>query len=677
MPTFVLENAFFRRELAVDGDGLRTVSVFDKERGREYNRHPRAAEFSFVLDGVQISSYTQSRIDDLDGNRKDEHSDLVLEQGSCADGDDGSRILRLDFHLRCRPLRLCVCYQLYPESRGCIKWLELTADGAELGLSHLVLEMFNLAPGEMADLEFRLGGHRPAPPMFTVVGDEDIVQAYDERSGAGYWVGTTVPGPLRYFMCYPHWPSGLLCGYSRSFAAFHKYLRAGETFVSGKILLELFSGPVAGAEHRNRFRRLIRRVLPACPDHGGIMYCTWLPFLKNIQAGLLGELADCAAELEFKTMVVDDGWFREPAWQVDAEKFPDGLEPLAARLQWLGLRFGLWFNIGTDYGHRGSTPEYFARLLPEGPDKPFSPGLTCRCLASGHRDEITAKLAELAVRYGVDYFKLDFSSIVSPYGIMPAGCAATGHRYHRNSLDAVAEQYAGLLQIRAALKEQHPDLLVDFSFETFGTEVPNIAALQCSELHHASNMTTNNPTTSARKIRHALYRYVLVLPPDRLLGSLICLQGKNDVDNLLTAMVGVPLVAGDLRQIAPAGRHTIRQISHLYHQVIEAGPLTEFFLLNGDPCQALYRWDGFVRLNARGHGGILCLFRNEDPASACTIDGDWLKTNFRLVDLQTGQAAGILSAGQPFTIPFLDNPARGFALFPKSDADRDKNNERI
>lgn len=665
MPTFVLENTRFRRELAVDGDGVRTVSVFDKELGREYNRNPRAAEFSFALDGGQVSSYTQSRIDDLDGNRKEEQADLELEQGSWADGDGGSRILRLDFHLRRCPLRVRVCYQLYPESKGCLKWLELTAGAEELCLSHLVLEMFNLAPGAMVDLEFRLGGHRPTPPMFTVVGDEDIVQAYDERTGAGYWVGTTVPGPLRYFMCYPHWPSGLLCGYSRSFAQFCKYLRPGETFVSGKILLELYSGPVDGAEHRNSFRRLIRHVLPPCPDHGGIMYCTWLPFLKNIQAGLLAELADCAAELEFQTMVIDDGWFREPAWQVDAEKFPDGLEPLAAQLKRLRLRLGLWFNIGTDYGHRGSRPEHFARLLPEGLDKPFSSGLTCRCLASGHRDVVTAMLADLAARYGVDYFKLDFSSIVSPYGIMPAGCAATNHGYHRNGLDAVTEQYAGLQHIRSSLKEQFPGLLVDFSFETFGTEVPNIAALQSSELHHASNMTTNNPTTSARKIRHALYRYALVLPPDRLLGSLICLQGKNDVENLLTAMVGVPLVAGDLRQIPAAARRQIRQISHLYHHLLEPGPLTEFYLLNGDPCQELYRWDGFARLNAEGRQGILCLFRNEDPATACTIRGDWLKKGFRLVDLQTGQTTASSKGSDSLTIAFLDEPARGFALYPE------------
>lgn len=662
MHRFILENALFRREILVDSDGVRTGSVYDKELSREYNRNLRTAEFSFVLNGVQVSSYSQSRVDDLDGNRKDEHADLILEQGTFADGVAGSQILRLDFCLRSQPLRLRVCYQLYPDSKGCLKWLEFSAGETELCLSHLVLEMFNLAPGELIDLEFRLGGLRPTPPMFTVVGDEDIIQAYDERIGAGYWVGTTVPGPLRYYMCYPHWPSGLLCGYSRSFAPFHKYLRPGETFVSGTILLELFAGPVDAPEHRNCFRRLIRRVLPSCPDNGGIMYCTWLPFLKNIQAGLLEELADCAADLEFSTMVVDDGWFTEPAWQVDAQKFPDGLEPLAAKLKQRGLRFGLWFNIGTDYGNIGSDPENNARILPDGPGKPFSSGSTCRCLATEHSDKIAVKLGELAARYGVDYFKLDFSSIVSPYGIMPAGCAATDHLYHKNGLDAVTEQYAALYRIRSGLKAKFPELLVDFSFEAFGTEVPNIAALQSSELHHASNMTTNNSTTSARKIRHALYRYALVLPPDRLLGSLICLHGQHIVENLLTAMVGVPLVAGDLRHMPALVRQQIRHISHLTNQILKSGPMTEFFLLNGDPCQVLRGWDGYARLNARQQQGILCIFRNEDSADTCSVDLAWLKRPVQIVDLSTGQPVASAKPGEKITFPFLNNTARGFAL---------------
>ncbi|MEV5695249.1 alpha-galactosidase [Micromonospora globbae] len=64
----------------------------------------------------------------------------------------------------------------------------------------------------------------------------------------------------------------------------------------------------------------------------------------------LRALADRAAEVGIERFVLDDGWFRGRRddtaglgdWYVDADLWPDGLDPLIAHVTGLGLQFGLW-----------------------------------------------------------------------------------------------------------------------------------------------------------------------------------------------------------------------------------------------------------------------------------------------------------------------------------------------
>ena len=44
------------------------------------------------------------------------------------------------------------------------------------------------------------------------------------------------------------------------------------------------------------------------------MYCTWIPFLKEINEELLAKLARKAGEAGFDILVLDDGWFTQNAW---------------------------------------------------------------------------------------------------------------------------------------------------------------------------------------------------------------------------------------------------------------------------------------------------------------------------------------------------------------------------
>lgn len=64
----------------------------------------------------------------------------------------------------------------------------------------------------------------------------------------------------------------------------------------------------------------------------------------------LMELASSAADLGVERFIVDDGWFAGRHddtsslgdWWADADKYPDGLAPLANHVKSLGMEFGLW-----------------------------------------------------------------------------------------------------------------------------------------------------------------------------------------------------------------------------------------------------------------------------------------------------------------------------------------------
>jgi hypothetical protein len=99
------------------------------------------------------------------------------------------------------------------------------------------------------------------------------------------------------------------------------------------------------------------------------------------------------------------------------------------------------------------------------------------------------------------------------------------------------------------------------------------------------------------------------MPPERLLGSLICLQNVNDIEHLLTALVGTPLVAGDLRKITPENLTLIRRITAAIQAIISQSPMTSFIKLRHDKYVRPDEWDGFAKFNKAG-SGIICLFKN-------------------------------------------------------------------
>ena len=612
--TFVLNNGLISRTLCVNGNGLHTSAFVNLKSGTDYV-FATGSEFVFSFNNENFPSFCATTTRDLDGATEINSFKFEFKGYDIKENSDLSKELVLHFE-RASVMALDAVYRIYPDVAGIRKHLEITnISDSDAVLQKVHFDNMLFAPENPGDCNLYLDFDRRMPPNFAIDTYEDTMRIHSPKLNEGLFYGTNTPGPLRNLLFYPQWGK---CGFSYNMggAFLRKTLAPQETFVTHDALITLYCGNFEDQACADGYRKLIRKNLPSIPTEG-VMYCTWIPFLLNISDELVCTLADNAKEMGFDYLVVDDGWFKVKSdWQVDEKKFPEGLEKVADKVHRCGLKFGLWFNIGTDYGMKEVNPAYAARCS-DGSMKPF--GDTDRkvmCFGTEWRFFITEQLISLAEKYKVDYFKLDFSTICSPYCTQEWGCHSTEHKFHKNYNDSMTAMYDGMMYLRNELKKRFPDLLVDFSFENFGTARPNIAALEYSEIHHVSNLSANKTDCQQiDKIRNAFYNWLKVMPPERVLNGLLSIKGERALEYFLTSLAGAPLVAGDLSKLDADPIERIKKCCAAFKRSVEKGALTTFEVV----CDSNTR-DGFIRRADDGRA-ILCLFNRTDEVWTLDMPG--------------------------------------------------------
>ncbi|MEO1169413.1 MAG: alpha-galactosidase [Pseudomonadota bacterium] len=134
-------------------------------------------------------------------------------------------------------------------------------------------------------------------------------------------------------------------------------LEAGEIVLKPGECFETPSAAFAYASDRAALGRLFHRhlredVLPGRADWRPrkVHLNSWEALGFDMDESKLKALADGAADLGVERFVLDDGWFggrRDDRtslgdWEVSPDVLPDGLDPLIAYVEGLGMDFGLW-----------------------------------------------------------------------------------------------------------------------------------------------------------------------------------------------------------------------------------------------------------------------------------------------------------------------------------------------
>ncbi len=114
----------------------------------------------------------------------------------------------------------------------------------------------------------------------------------------------------------------------------------------------------------------------------------------------------------------DDGWQKgRLGTDVDTAKFPD-FAATAAFIRSQGLALGLWLSCYRDRDSRDLAALPEAPILPPMIRSPSLPGLAMS-FTSPWRDFYVKDMVEVAKRFGVSYFKQDFTNIM--FGDMAEG----------------------------------------------------------------------------------------------------------------------------------------------------------------------------------------------------------------------------------------------------------------
>ena len=180
---------------------------------------------------------------------------------------------------------------------------------------------------------------------------------------------------------------------------------SGEWFVARGNELEIFE------QYANllgeRFGRATAKSAPR-------VWCSWYSFYKEINEGKIRGVLKSLGDLPFDVIQIDDGWQVSPGDWIPNQKFPGGMDGIAASIRATGRKAGLWL-APLSVGERSSIYRDHPDWLLQGFDgKPvhagFEWGGNVYALDATHPE--AAKWLENTIRtvvgWGYEYLKLDF-----------------------------------------------------------------------------------------------------------------------------------------------------------------------------------------------------------------------------------------------------------------------------
>lgn len=194
-----------------------------------------------------------------------------------------------------------------------------------------------------------------------------------------------------------------------------------------------------------------------------VLVNSWEATYFDFDADKILNIARQARDLGMEMLVLDDGWFGTRNddnsglgdWVVNRSKLPDGLEPLIAQINDMGLKFGLWVEpemVNEDSDLYRAHPDWAMRV--PGRDPAISRNQLALDLSREDVvDHLYEALADLLRRYHIEYLKWDMNrSITDVYcRLLPPD--RQGEVYHRYVL--------GLYRLLERLTTEFPDVLIE------------------------------------------------------------------------------------------------------------------------------------------------------------------------------------------------------------------------
>ncbi len=588
---------------------------------------------------------------------------------------------RADEQTAWQGVSVTMTYEIYDGYPVIRKWVTITNNGMDwLKIADLVVD----------DIQLAEAYRRPTPLTPSERGAGASVVAFgDELSATGVIAVSEAPSATRliredggvgYNPTYFEWVIGPAESFTSEPAFLYAYDGPVERTLSG------VSTPMARAVERPYQRFLRERLIRPEPVGFSSMvplWCTWSNFASAIDAAVVREQANLAAQAGFATVQLDAGWAETDElqhWLVggttpDPKKFPD-FSATARYVKDKGLHFGVWVstyrnpNYSKDFEalpeaasvptlHR-STPPLQRGGNPEGDGVAMS-------FSGPWRRYYANDLVRLRDVYGVRYVKQDLSSI-------QFGDIARGHE-SRTIRESLLRSLRGLLSAQDLIHEQAPDVTLQISHEVYwGTPgaPADMAVLKHADLFHIprndlSGIVRMRPVeafwkVNADSLRGALYagaynaRTRLFahrgLPLDRLeyyAAATVNVNGSltPQVQDRQVAswLMGRPQVyAGDLSSLTPENIRVYRQRFDEIRRLHREYGIYHYFQYSGVPEPTDTDWHWWGKLNDDGYGAVVVL-RGSEGAGRRAINIPWVaaERRYAVTGLLSGKRFGTLT----------------------------------
>ena len=240
-------------------------------------------------------------------------------------------------------------------------------------------------------------------------------------------------------------------------------LESGASFYCPEVILSYADG-LTNLSHN--YHRVIRNNVVRGAyklSHRPVLVNNWEATYFDINEEKVLAIAKKARELGIEMFVLDDGWFKNRSddnaglgdWIPDTEKLPNGLDGLIAKINAMGLQFGLWIEpemVNEDSDLYRTHPDW-ALTAPN-----RAPMMSRNQLALDlSREEVHEYLfntiSGLLKKYNITYIKWDFNRSLSDVYSHSTPSPRQGEVAHR--------YYLSLYRLYQRLTEQFPHVLFE------------------------------------------------------------------------------------------------------------------------------------------------------------------------------------------------------------------------
>lgn len=406
-------------------------------------------------------------------------------------------------------------------------------------------------------------------------------------------------------------------------------LRPGEILPLPDVHLGFFKGN--NREGTNALRRYLYE--NCCARYHGekmiprVSYDHWFCIADHIDIGLLKREAARAAEIGIETFVVDAGWFGSfpdgvGNYEVDAIKFPSGLEELSKYVESLGMGFGLWFEPeraceGTQIALEH--PEWLMEAsCSGGTEKSYHLNLA----RTDVQDYIIQLIGGFIERLNLKWSRWDYNIEPMPYW-----------ESYDPTLKIQFDYMKGLYRVLDHLMFKYPDWMVE-GCSSGGRRI-DIGTMKRAHTFWFSDQCVN--PFSCRYMQARANRFL----PGHLVNSSVAVrlnEGDSNVDDsaLLSRMLGKLAFDGDIAswssELTQKAANWVQEFKDIRHILVQ-----DFYQLMQVPT-SIEDWDAVQFMSYSREEGVMFAFAGSAGGSrTIRLDGLLESRKYRISRSQGGE----------------------------------------